>query len=148
MRVILLQDVKNLGKKGEIKNVSDGFARNFLLPKNFVKIVTKNALAELERLKKQVEYKATKELDQAGETVSSLDGYELVLREKTSKDSNNLYASVTVLKIARALRGAGFNVKKENIKLAEPIKELGEYNIQLEFDHSLEAEIKVIVEPE
>ena len=148
MRVILLQDVKNLGKKGEIKNVSDGFARNFLLPKNFVKIVTKSALVELERLKKQVEYKATKELDQAGETVSSLDGYELVLREKTSKDSNNLYASVTVLKIARALRGAGFNVKKENIKLAEPIKELGEYNIQLEFDHSLEAEIKVIVEPE
>lgn len=148
MRVILLQDVKNLGKKGEIKNVSDGFARNFLLPKNFVKIVTKSALAELERLKKQVEYKATKELDQAGETVSSLDGYELVLREKTSKDSNNLYASVTVLKIARALRGAGFNIKKENIKLAEPIKELGEYNIQLEFDHSLEAEIKVIVEKE
>src|SRR3990167_6505423 len=148
MRVILLQDVKNLGKKGEIKNVSDGFAHNFLLPKNFVKIVTKSALVELERLKKQVEYKATKELDQAGETVSSLDGYELVLREKTSKDSNNLYASVTVLKIARALRGAGFNVKKENIKLAEPIKELGEYNIQLEFDHSLEAEIKVIVEPE
>jgi len=148
MRVILLQDIKNLGKKGEIKNVSIGFARNFLLPKNFVKIATKNALAELESFKKQLEQKATQDLDKVGEAVSSLDGYEVVLHEKISKDSGNLYASVTALKIAKVLKEAGFDVKKENVKLAEPIKELGEHTVQLEFDHNLEAEIKVIVESE
>lgn len=147
MRVILLQDVKDLGKKGDIKNVSDGFARNFLLPKKLVKIATRGAMLELKNIKKTQETKATKDLKKTEKTVSALDGYELVFKEKQKK-VGKLYAALTSTKIASALKKAGFNVSKNNIKLEESIKELGEYDVHLEFNHNLEAKIKVIIEKE
>jgi len=148
MRVILLQDVKNLGKRGEVKNVSAGFARNFLLPNGLIKIATKGALKMLEVEKEKREVVATKDLKKTGEMASALDGYELILKERMSKDSNSLYASVTDTKIAKALKQANFEVSKNNVKLKEPIKEMGEYSVPLVFDHNLEAEIKLIIEPE
>lgn len=147
MRVILLQDVKDLGKKGDIKNVSDGFARNFLLPKKLVKIATRGAILELENIKKTQETKATKDLKKTQKTVSALDGYELVFKEKQEK-IGKLYAALTPTQIASALKKAGFNVSKNNIKFEESIKELGEYDVYLEFNHNLEAKIKVIIEKE
>ena len=146
MKVILLQDVKKVGKKWEVKNVSDGYARNFLLPKKLARPATPAALKELDQEMSKQEEVATEELQKVEELIASLDGYELVMEEKAG-DTGKLYASVNEDKIAKALVKNGFKVKKDSIKLQEPIKEVGEYEIALEFDHGLEAEIKVIIEP-
>ena len=147
MRIILLQDVKDLGKKGDMKNVSNGFARNYLLPKKLVKIATRGAMMELENIKKIQETKATKDLEKTEKTVDTLDGYELIFKEK-QKETGKLYAAITSTKIASALKKAGFNVSKNNIILEENIKELGEHDVHLEFNHNLEAKIKIIIEKE
>lgn len=146
MKVILLQDVKKLGKKWEVKNVSDGYARNFLFPKKLAKIASEEALRELKEMINQQEEVATEELQELEDTVASIDGYELELQEKAD-ESGKLYASIKKDKIAKALKSKGYKVKKDSIKLNDPIKETGEHDVSLEFDHGLEAEIKVIIEP-
>ncbi|OGZ58981.1 MAG: 50S ribosomal protein L9 [Candidatus Spechtbacteria bacterium RIFCSPLOWO2_12_FULL_38_22] len=144
MRVVLLQDIKDLGKKGEVKNVSDGFARNFLIPKKLVVIASKSVLLDLEMKKKAKEQQAVQELESTESLVSVLDGYELILKEKAD-EGGKLYATLTPAKIAKALGEAGFKVLKGNVKI-EGIKEIGEHNVTLEFDHNLEAEVKIILE--
>src|SRR3990167_11315098 len=94
MRVVLLQDIKDLGKKGEVKNVSDGFARNFLFPKKLVVIASKSVLLDLEMKKKAKEQQAVQELESTESLVSILDGYELILKEKAD-EGGKLYATLT-----------------------------------------------------
>lgn len=144
MKIILLKDIKNLGKKGDVKEVADGYARNFLLPKNLVKIVTKKALKELEKEKELEAKKAEKELKAIQEVVSQIDGQEIGISMKL-KESGEIYGSVTPYKISQVLKKKGFDIKKTQISLKEPIKKLGEYPITVNFDHGLEAEVKAIV---
>ena len=144
MKVILLKDIKTLGKEGDVKEVANGYARNFLLPKNLVKIVTKKALGELEREKKLEAKKAEEELKVIQEVVSQIDGQEIEISMKL-KENGEIYGSVTPFKISQALKKKGFEVKKTQIGLKEPIKKLGEYPAMVNFDHGLEAEVKVIV---
>lgn len=146
MKVILLQDVKKLGKKWEVKNVSDGYARNYLFPNKLAKIATKESLKKIEESIEKQEETANEELKKIEETASSIDGYELMLEEKAD-NTGNLYAAVKEDKIVKALKSKGFNIKKDFVKLENPIKETGEHDVPLEFDHGLEAEIKVIIEP-
>ncbi|MEX0877477.1 MAG: 50S ribosomal protein L9 [Candidatus Spechtbacterales bacterium] len=145
MKVILLQDIKNIGKKWEVKKVSDGYARNFLLPKKLVRAATPEALQELKADMEKQEVVATEDLEQVEELVASLDGYELVLQEKAG-NTGKLYAGLTEDKILKELKKKGFKIKKASIRMDNPIKEVGEYEVVLEFDHGLEAEIKIIVE--
>ena len=147
MKIILLKDIKNLGKEGDVKEVADGYARNFLLPKNLVKIATKKALGELEKEKELEAKKAEKELKAIQEIVSQVDGQEIGISMKL-KENGEIYGSVTPYKISQALKKKGFDVKKIQISLKEPIKKLGEYPATVNFDHGLEAEVKVIVAEE
>lgn len=147
MKVILLEDVENLGKKYDVKEVADGFARNFLLPKNLVKIASKDSLKWLESQKENMEKNAEEELKKTQELASKLDGNEVVISVAVG-DEGQLFSAVSAQKIAEKIKEMGFEVKKTQIQLAEPIKEQGEYNISLKLDHNLEAEIKVIVVPE
>lgn len=144
MKVILLKDVKSLGKQGEIKDVADGYGRNFLLPKKLVKLATKKALEELEKEKQAIAQKAEKELKTTQETASQADGQEIEIPVKL-KENEEIYGSITPFKISQALKKKGFDVKKTQINLKEPIKKLGEYPITINFDHGLEAEIKAII---
>lgn len=147
MKVVLLKDVKNLGKKWEIKKVLDGYARNFLIPKGLVKRATKEELDKLKVIMSQKEKEATVELQGIENMAASLDGYELIVKEKAD-DSGGLYSSFGLEKISNALKKEGFNVPNKSIKLDKPIKQLGEYEIILNFDHNLEAEIKLVLEKE
>lgn len=144
MRIILLQDIEDLGKKGDVKEVADGYARNFLLPNKLAKIATKEAIEELERDRKIAAQKAEKELKSIQEIVSKIDRQELEIKAKT-KENEEIYGSITPLKIRQALKKKGFDIKKTQINLKEPIKKLGEHLVTINFDHGLEAEIKVIV---
>jgi large subunit ribosomal protein L9 len=147
MRVILLQDVENLGKKYEVKEVTDGYARNFLIPKDLAKIATKEVLAWLKTQKEIEAKKAEEELKKIQELASAIDGQEIVIPVKVGEDGQ-FFESITAQKISEKLKEIGFEIKKNQIDLVEPIKELGEFRIKIKFSHNLEAEIRVIIAEE
>ena len=147
MKVILLQDVENLGSKWEIKEVADGYARNFLISKNLAKPATPSEVEEAERLRAIAEEKAQKELESFEKIASQLDGYELKISVPTG-DERQLYEGVGAQKISAALKEEGYSVTPKQVKIKEPIKELGEFPVTIEFEHGLEADIRVIVETE
>lgn len=147
MKVILLQDVEGLGKKYEIKEVKNGHARNFLLPQKLVKAATRPALKWLADQKEVIEKEAEEDLKKAQDLASQLDGLELSLVVKTG-DEGQLFESINSQKIVEKLKEMGFDVKKSQVKLENPIKELGEFPISITLTHNLEAEIKAIVTAE
>lgn len=147
MKVILLKDIENLGKKGEVKEVANGYGRNFLLRNKLAKLATKSALIELEEKRKLEAKKAEEELKIIQEIASRVDGQEIEIFVKVKED-DKIYGSITPLKISQALKKRGFNITKGQIKLEEPIKKLGEYPVIVTFDHGLEAEIKLIITEE
>jgi len=144
MKVILLKDIEKLGKKFDVKEVADGYARNFLFVKKYAKPATKSALKQLEAEKAAAELLAVADLKKTEEAVALLDGQEIEITAKTG-GSEKLYGSITPLKIAKALEAKGFSVKKSQVKLSEPIKKTGEHEVIIEFPHGLEAKIKLIV---
>ena len=146
MKVILLQDVGGLGKKYEIKDVKDGYARNFLLPKNLVKPATRQALKWLETQKEIIQKAVEEDLKKVQELASKVDGLELNIAVKVG-DGGQLFESINNQKIVEKLKEMGFEIKKSQINLENSIKELGEFPVKINLEHNLEAEIKVIVTP-
>ena len=144
MKVILLQDIKDLGKKYDLKNVADGYARNFLIPKGLVRIATKENLERLERLKEKEGEKAEEELKKFQQLATTMDGREVVIQVKVGEEGQ-LFESITSQKITEELKKLDFNVKKNQVILPEPIKELGEFPVKIKLEHNLEPEITVIV---
>lgn len=147
MRVILLKDIENLGKKNEIKEVKDGYARNFLIPKDLAKIATKKAMEQLESQKELEAQKAEEELKETQALIETMEGMEFVINVKLG-DEGQLFESITPQKIQETLKQSGFDVKKTQIELSQPVKELGEFSVKIKFDHNLEAEITIIIEEE
>jgi large subunit ribosomal protein L9 len=144
MKIILLQDVENLGKKHEVKEVASGYARNFLLPKGLIKEATKANLKWLEAQKEIEAKKAEEELKQVQDFASSIDGQEIVMTVKVGEEGQ-LFESVTSQKISEKLKESGFDIKKNQIELLESIKEPGEFPIKIKFSHNLEAEVRIII---
>ena len=144
MKVILLQDTEGLGKKYETKDVKSGYARNFLLPQRLARAATKDALKWLRDQKELIEKEAEEDLKKAQVLASGLDGLELTISVKVG-DEGQLFESINNQKIAEKLKEIGFEVKKSKIILKAPIKELGEFLVNVSLDHNLEAEIKLII---
>lgn len=143
MKVILLQDVENLGKEGETKEVADGFARNFLIPKKIAELATDAAVQNAEAKKKTKTERAKTELEEAQKIAEQLEGRELYIKVK--EEEGKLFGSVNEKTIAKTLKDEGLNINPENVKLAEPIREMGEYDAQIDLDHGLEANIRIIL---
>ncbi len=144
MKVILLKDIVNVGKQYEVKRVSDGYARNFLIPKGLAKPATPESLKWLETQKEILQKKAEEGLKKSQEFASSLDGLELVISVKIGNEGQ-MFESIGPQKIVEKLKETGFEVKKSQIIMSEPIKELGEYQVKVHLEHNLEPEIKIIV---
>jgi len=144
MRVILLNDVAKLGRKAEIKNVSPGYAKNYLFPRGLAAVLTSTAVLELEAQSEAVKKAAEKELLMAETLASKLDGLEIEVPLKVSKEGIG-YAAVSASKIAETLQKLGLNIKSGQIKINSPIKKLGEYTIIVTLKHGLEAEVKIMV---
>jgi len=144
MRVILLQDVEKLGKKYDVKEVADGYARNFLIPKGLVKIAAKENLKWLEKQREIGTKKAEEDLKKVQGIASAVDDQEIIIPVKVG-EQDQLFESITAQKIYEKLKELGFDIKKTQIDLIEPIKELGEFPVKIKFEHNLEAEIRVIV---
>ena len=147
MKVILLKDIENFGVKNEVKEVADGYARNYLIPKKLAKFATAEALAELNAKKEQEAQEAELALKQIQQEVAKLDGEELEIKSKVS-EGDKLYAAISEIQIAKLLKEKGFAISGKQVKFASPIKNLGEHELVIAYDHGLEAKIKVIVKEE
>jgi len=144
MKVILLKNIKNLGQKYEIKTVKDGYARNYLIPKGLAIPATKEKIEWA--LKQQEVYakKAEEKLKKVQEMAERLDGQEIIFSVKVG-EKDQLFENINSAKIAQKLKEMGFEVKKNQVILEEPIKELGEYQIKLALEEGLEPQITVVV---
>jgi len=147
MKVILLQDIEGLGKKYEVKDVKDGHARNLLLPEKMAKAATKQALKWLEDQREVIDKEAEEDLKKEQDLASKLDGLEVTIMVKVG-DEGQLFESINNQKIAEKLKEMGFEIKKTQIKLENPIKELGEFSVNVTLAHNLESDIKVIISAE
>jgi large subunit ribosomal protein L9 len=147
MKVILLQNVEDLGKKYEIKDVKDGYAKNFLLVEKLAKPATKEALEWLESQKEVIAKEAEEDLKKSQDLASKVDGLEVGLSVKVG-DEGQMFESINTQKISEKLKEMGFEIKKSHILLESPIKELGEFPVKINLDHNLEVEIKIIITEE
>jgi len=143
MQVILIQNVPGTGKIDDIKEVSDGYARNFLFARNLALPVTPKVLADLKARQSRKIKDREMELREYQSLADKLEGWELFLKEKVSK-GDALYAAVGPQKIIESLAKAGFKINKDQI-LLKPIKETGEYKAKIKFPHGLEAKITIVV---
>lgn len=148
MKVILLQDVKSLGKKGEIVNVSDGYARNFILPKKMGVEATGKNLNDL-KLQKNNEVKVAQEhLEAAKELGAKLSGGKVTLAIKVG-EGGRTFGSVSSKEIAAAVKEQmGLDIDKKKIQLKETIKMLGTHIVPVKLHPEVTAELKVVVTEE
>lgn len=147
MKVLFIQNVEGVGKKFEVKEVANGYARNFLFPNNLAKPATKEVMAWLEMQKEILKEKEEKGLKKVQDLIRKIDGIEVVFEVKVGK-KEQLFESITAQKIKDKLKEMNFEINKNQIDLEEPIKEVGEFVIKINFEHNLEASIKVIVSEE
>lgn len=145
MKVILNKDVKSLGQKGQVVEVADGYARNYLFPRGLAKEATAGNLKELEQLKKKEERKKQEELENAKELARKIEGKVLKFTAKVG-DNGKLFGSITSKEIAEHLEKQ-FNVKvdKRKVELAENIKSLGSYPVAVRIHPQVEAKVTVQV---
>ena len=148
MKVILLQDVKSLGKKGEIVNVNDGYARNFILPKKMGVEATGKNLNDLKLQKNNEKKVAQENLDHAKELAAKLGEGKVELQIKVG-EGRRTFGSVSSKEIAAAVKEQmGLDVDKKKIQLKEAIKTLGVHNVAVKLHPEVTAELKVHVSEE
>ncbi|TLS35153.1 50S ribosomal protein L9 [Pseudalkalibacillus caeni] len=144
MKVIFLQDVKGKGKKGEVKNVADGYARNHLLPNNLAVEANKGNVKTLEAKKRSDDKKAEEELNEAKKLKEEIESLEVNIPQK-SGEGGRLFGSVTSKNIAEALKKKKIKIDKRKIELAEPIRSLGYTNVPIKLHPEVTATVKVHV---
>jgi large subunit ribosomal protein L9 len=147
MRVIFLQDVKGKGKKGEVKNVSEGYARNFLFPKNLASEATSSAMATLKGQQKSEEKKQQDQLEEAEALKNKLAEMTITIKTKTG-EGGRVFGSVTSKQIADGLKEQGIKIDKRKIELADPIKALGYTNVPVKLHSQVTGTVKVHVTEE
>ncbi|WP_353683981.1 50S ribosomal protein L9 [Thermodesulfovibrio sp. 3907-1M] len=144
MKVILKEDVHGLGKAGQIINVKDGYARNYLLPRGLVLIADEKNLKALEYQKKKIEEEAKKKRQDAESVAERLSALELTIKAKAGEDQK-LFGSITAKDVAEALQNHGFSIDKRQINILEPIKRLGEHEVEVKLHSNVSAKLKINV---
>lgn len=145
MKVILLEDVKSLGKKGQIVNVNDGYARNFILPKKLGLEANNKNLNDLKLKKANDEKIAQEQLAEAQELGKKIEAGKVTLAIKVG-EGGRTFGSVSTKEIAAAVKEQmGYDVDKKKIQLKEAIKTLGTHNVPVKLHTKVTAELKVVV---
>ena len=145
MKVVLLQDVKSIGKKGELVNVSDGYARNFLLPRKLAKEATAQAMNELTNAEAAREYTIKTETENAQKNAGALSGKTLKIYAKPGQ-AGRIFGSVTAKEIAEEIKKQfGIEVDKRKVVLPMDIKAFGTYNFDVKFYGGITASMSVAV---
>jgi len=144
MEIILREHVEHLGKRGEIVKVSDGYARNYLLPRKLALPATDGNKKHVERERKIMETRESEEKGQAEGIASRLNAIDIVIARRVG-DTDQLYGSVTSGDIAEFLKAKGFEIDRRKLILPEPIKAIGEHTVPLKLHREVTVPLKVRV---
>jgi len=147
MKIILKENIENLGKKGDIVNVARGYGRNYLLPKKMALELTPTNMKMIEMEQKALRKGLEKEMKTIQALIERLNRVKMSFKRKTG-EKDTLFGSVSVADIKDGLDQQGFEIEKRRILLAEPIKALGSYSVPIKVFHEERAEIQVEVIPE
>jgi large subunit ribosomal protein L9 len=146
MKVILKKDFMHLGREGEIKEVKDGYARNFLIPKGIAIVATEGAIKSLkaseERRKKKIEQR-NKVLKELAQKISQL----TLSFSRTKNEEGHMFGSVTKSDIIKALKAANIEIDRDNIILSSPLKEFGTFDIKVVLSPDISTSFKVNITP-
>ena len=144
MKVILKEDVKNLGMMGQIVNVSDGYARNYLVPKGLAVEANMKNIKYLEHTKRIINEKAKRIKNSAQELADKISKMNLVIKAKAGEEGK-LFGSVTTMDISELLKNEGIEIDKKKILLDEPIKRLGTYSVNLKIHPEISTQLNIEV---
>lgn len=145
MQIILLEKVANLGQLGDVVRVKDGYARNFLIPQRKAKRASAANLAEFEARRAELEKQQAEILVAAQARAEQLNGATITVKQKAGVDGR-LFGSVTNSDIAEALTAAGIVIAKSEVRLPEgPLKQIGEYSVQIALHHDVVVEVAIVV---
>lgn len=147
MKVILLQDVKGQGKKGEVIEVNEGYARNFLIKKKFAEEATAAKLNDLNMKKAAADFHHAEEVKATRALAEEINGKSFTVKIKAGL-KGKVFGSVTGANVAEALEEAGYKIDKKKVVLEQPIKTVGVYEITLKLMEGISAKIKISVEAE
>ena len=146
MKVILADDVRGLGHRGDTVTVKPGYARNYLLPQGFAYEATASNLRRLSEEKKKYDEKMLGEKAIAAEVAKRVEGLTLTITKKAG-EGDHLYGSVTAAEIADALAARGVDVDRRRVELEEPIKRLGQHTVHVRLHRDVVSEITIDVQP-
>ncbi|HKR64067.1 MAG TPA: 50S ribosomal protein L9 [Thermoanaerobaculia bacterium] len=146
MKVILTEEIRGLGTRGDIVTVKDGYARNFLLPKNLAREATAGNLKQIEHERRKWALLAQQEKDAAQKAANAVKGVKIQI-EKRVGEHGHLFGSVTANEIADALLEKGIEVDKRRIELGQPIKNVGVHDVEVRLHREVSAHIQVEVVP-
>lgn len=147
MKVILLEDIDTIGKMGDTVSVKNGYARNYLIPRNLALPATARNLKAHEHQLRDIERKVSKIVSEAQSLADKIAGVSLTFNRKTG-EKGRLFGSVTNMDIADALKEKGLTIDRKDIVLPEPIKSLGEFDVQVKLHHDVSPVVKITVLPE
>lgn len=148
MEVLLLKDLSQLGRAGEVKRVAEGYARNYLIPRGLAVMATPGAIKQAEKQREAAARRQVKELSQAQALAQVLDGLTVTFQARAG-ESDRLYGSITSANIAEALEEqVGQEVDRRKIDLEEPLKQLGTHAVTIRLATQAEAKVTVVVERE
>ncbi|MFC2172883.1 50S ribosomal protein L9 [Acidobacteriota bacterium] len=144
MKIILREDVQNIGARGEIVTVKDGFARNYLIPKGLAAKITPGNVKQIEQERRLIDVRLAKEEHEAQRLAQRISEISCTIVKKVS-ESDVLYGSVTQNDIVDALREEGILIEKRKVRIDDPIKKLGIYKIPVRLHPEVSAELTVWV---
>lgn len=143
MKVILLQNVKGVGKTGDVKEISDGYARNFLIPKKMAELATESGIQKVEALRKKQEAENRAAIEKSKKIAETLKNLKIEIQAK--EKGGKLFGSITAKEILDELDKKGFQVDLGSIDLKSPIKKIGEYEIPVNFGNNIKSDFKLLV---
>jgi len=147
MKVILKEDVQNLGQQGDVVEVKSGYARNYLMPQKLAILFTKQQKKSIEEAQRVEERKLEREKDQLESVLKQVENLSLSLKMQSEEDSK-LFGSVTKLDIVKLLEENGITIDKKYVDLSSPIKTLGEHKVNIMFTKEMSASFTLTVEKE
>ncbi len=147
MQIILQEDVEKLGTRGQVVEVANGYARNYLLPRKLAIEASTGNLKRLEKIRTTLAKRTATEKESAQKQAELLATVCITLARKAG-ENDQLFGSVTTADIAEALAAQGYNIEKRKIQLDEPIKLIGEYQVSAKLHHDVTASFQVVVQRE
>lgn len=147
VKLLLKESIKNVGKVGDVVEVSPGYARNYLLPKDLAVEPTPGNVKKIEERRKEIERMERERLEQQAAMLKQLEGVEITL-ERKANEQGRLFGSVSATDIAKALQAQGFNIQPDDVNLPGKLDHIDKYMVTIRFAEELATDIKVYVAPD